>query len=233
MGSRSSLEVIQSIINAERYADEGALCVGTAVRNNLPLVTVSRDHGAHGTEIARLLADALGVPCYDRELLKEVVREARADRHLLEQLDEKVIGIMDEMMMSFFSRKATSRDNFFRYMAKVILGICHSGGVIVGRGAHLLIPEHRPVLRVRIEGSQAVCAQRIAQQLGIKVGKAEKIVEKTNHERADFVRKIYERYPTRRTYYDLVINSDLFAPEGAVRVILSATRELGFVNAGT
>jgi cytidylate kinase len=225
---KTSLEVIQSIINSGSYTHPKSHCNEDGCPPQKALITISRDYGANGTEIARMLAKAFGVTCYDRELLKAIVKETKTDRFLLEQLDEKVTGIMDEAMQALFTKKSTSKEMFFRYMVKVILGICNTGGIIVGRGAHLLIPESRRVLRVRVEGSLEMCAKRVAEQLDIKLAKAYQLVDKTNRERAEFVRKIYERYPTKKTYYDLVVNADLFSPEQASRIIIAAAGEVGF-----
>ncbi|MBF0124924.1 MAG: cytidylate kinase-like family protein, partial [Magnetococcales bacterium] len=164
--NRSSLETIRSIIDASQYEDHSDRPLSAAAK---PLITLSRSCAANGTEIARLVADAVGVAFYDRELLQKIVKEVKASRQLTEQIDEKSVGVMDDVLRALFSKKGISKDMFFRYMAKVILGICKTGGVIVGRGAHLLIPENRPVLRVRVEGSVEVCSKRLAARMNIKI----------------------------------------------------------------
>ncbi|MBF0158697.1 MAG: cytidylate kinase-like family protein [Magnetococcales bacterium] len=222
--SRSSLETIQAIIQASHYVDHPDRSLSAGPR---PLITVSRSCGSDGTEVARRVAAALGVACYDRELLQKIVKELKANRHLMEQIDEKVTGVMDDVLQSLFSKKSVPKDLFFRYMTKVILSICKTGGVIVGRGAHLLIPEQQPVLRVRIEGSLDVCSKRLAARMAIKPAKARQLIEKTNAERDAFVAQLYRKFPTQRTHYDLLINSDLFTLEQAVRIILAAAHTLG------
>ncbi|MBF0176675.1 MAG: cytidylate kinase-like family protein [Magnetococcales bacterium] len=223
--AKFTLDVIQSILTANQYHPPVKSETSTLAK---PLVTMSRMFGANGSVIAELLAKTMGVQLYDRELLKAVIKEAKGDAHIMEQLDERANSAMDEIIRGFFINQAGANSDFFRYMAKVILGICSSGGVIVGRGAHLIIPVDRPALRVRIEGSLEKCTQRIAKRLDIKESKAEKMIIEKNRERDKFVEKIARKYPSPRAYYDLTINTDFLEPERVVRIILVALREVGF-----
>ena len=166
--ANESLKVIQSIVGAQLYAtDAKGGKKGKAATPIKPLVTISRQLGAGGEKTAVLLAQRLGVGLFDKELLKQIVKEAKGDKHLLEQLDERVTSLVDNLVHAFFSKKSTNKDTYFRYMAKVILNIGPAGGVIVGRGAHILLPEGR-VLRVRVEGSGKSCAKRLVKQKEIK-----------------------------------------------------------------
>ncbi|MBF0383441.1 MAG: cytidylate kinase-like family protein [Magnetococcales bacterium] len=101
------------------------------------------------------------------------------------------------------------------------------GGVVVGRGAHLLTSAENS-FRVRLEGSLPVCAERVAEQRGVKRSEAEKIIQKTNDERTKFVRKIYKKHAGSRNFYDMVINTDRFTPEQTVDLIMLTMGKLGF-----
>jgi cytidylate kinase len=224
--ANDTLKIIQSIVGADLYAaitDKDA----PAKSKQAPLVTVSRFYGAASGDVSQLLAERLGVQLYDKELLKSIVKDAKADKHLLNRLDERVTSLVDELVHSFFSKKSTNKDSFLRYMAKVILGIGPSGGVIIGRGAHLILPEER-TFRLRIEGSMKECTKRVAERKSIKKSKAEKQIEKVNKERAKFHKELGKRYPTRVDSYDLTINTDRFTPEQCVKIICLAMSEMGF-----
>ncbi|MBF0589902.1 MAG: cytidylate kinase-like family protein [Magnetococcales bacterium] len=233
MADKTSQEIIQSIVAAELYEETGEKAPrprgikadGTAI----PLVTVSRFFGAQGTEVSRLLAERLGVQLYDRELLKAVAMEAKADPAVMEQLDEKVTGLVDDVMQSFLNKRGgTSKDMFYRAMIKVVLGIGQAnGGVIVGRGAHLLLPRQK-AFRLRIDGSMQKCAERVAGNLHIRKRRAKELIEQTNKDRERFTRKIYETYPVESTYYDMLISTDYFSPAQVVNIVVTAMREAGF-----
>lgn len=224
--SKKSLAIIQSIVGSELYAKNPKKGNGQAVPGK-PLVTLSRFFGTPDVEVATLLAERLNVQLYDKVLLKNIVKQAKGDKHLLELLDERVTSIVDDLVHAFFSKKSTNKDTYFRYMAKVILGIGPTGGVILGRGAHLLLPKQR-AFRVRLDGSLKVCSKRVAKVLEVKNSKAEKLILKTNAEWRKFTRDVAKRYPTSVKGYDLTINTDIYSPEQMVRIIAIAMEEAGF-----
>ncbi len=53
-----------------------------------PAITVSREFGSRGEQLARLVAERMGFGCWDKELLSEIARSAGVPRQLLEGLDE-------------------------------------------------------------------------------------------------------------------------------------------------
>lgn len=224
MSSENALDIINSIIGAEMYAEEHHGKPKGPVR---PLVTVSRYFGANSTEISRLLAQRLGVQLYDRELLDAVIKESNADKYLVERLDEHSTSFLDDVVHSFFSKKSASSEDFYHNLIKVLMGIAQAGGVIVGRGAHLLLPK-RQVFRLRIEGSLEVCTKRVAERMDIKPGKAEKLIIATNKERTRFVKELYRRYPSNKAYYDMVVNTDMFSDDQVVEIVALAMKFAGF-----
>ncbi|MBF0260841.1 MAG: cytidylate kinase-like family protein [Magnetococcales bacterium] len=222
--TNTPLHLVQAILDAGRYEPETHT---EAPAMPKPLVTISRYYGAAGSNTSKLLAERLGVHLYDKELLTTIVNKTKGDKELLARLDEHVRGLVDEMLISFFSKKSITADQYYRYMAKVILGIAPLGGVIVGRAAHLLLSPTK-AFRVRLEGSLATCAQRLAKIKNIKPDKAEKLILETNKERDQFERQVAKRFPGAHHGFDITVNTDRFSPEQAVQVIIAAMREAGF-----
>ena len=116
------------------------------------VVTVSRGYGALGKETAQALADTLGVSCCDRMILQEVAKRAHVDAELIQRLDEHVENFGSDWWRSLFSGKSYPRERYLHHLIKVVLNISVKGGVIVGRGAHLILGPRR-CFRVRIVGS--------------------------------------------------------------------------------
>ncbi|MBF0283453.1 MAG: cytidylate kinase family protein [Magnetococcales bacterium] len=218
----SFAEKIGSYCDAELYAihDKEA---GPQV----PILTVSRSYGAEGSEIARQLAIKLQVGFYDRELFEMVAEEAKADKQLVKMLDEHPVGPIDEVIYSIFGKKGVTKSDLLHHMVKIVNTICLSGGVIVGRGAHLLTGK-KPLFRLRVEGSRTVCARRVMERTGVSEEKALALIEEKNNERNRFVRSIYKWYGAGRTFYDMVINTDFFTVPQAVRLVLRAMHRKGF-----
>ncbi|MBF0308428.1 MAG: cytidylate kinase-like family protein [Magnetococcales bacterium] len=227
MGNKN-LGLIQSIVGAGLFAESSETPGSGEYR--FPVVTLSRQFGAGGTEIARLLAERLQVPLYDRELLHNIIKVAKSDKHLMERLDERVTNLWDDFVHAFLSKKGTNKEQYLRNLTRVLLGILRSGGVIVGRGAHILLVRY-PVLRVKITASADTTIKRVSERLDIKKVKARALIERTNMERDGFVDRLKKRYPSDKEEFDLVINTDLFDPPAAVELILLAMGKAGLAIA--
>jgi len=175
-----------------------------------PVITIARDHGAGGEVIAPKVAEALGVKCFDKEILDAVVAEAKSDPGLLRTLDEK---LPERAGMFLYASLMGLRDPLTEYqqlLTRVVNGIAFRGGIIVGRGAHLLL---RGALRfrVRIVGSDELCARRLAGGDADKVAEKLAEVQKVNAARAKFYKETFKVSNNDPLQYDLIVNTDRFA----------------------
>ena len=127
------------------------------------VVTVSRDFGSLGKKVAQLLADTLEVRCCDRSILQEVARRAHVDEELVSALDEHVSKIKDHWWRHLQHKNTFSYEDYYHHLVKTVLSISLKGGVIVGRGANHILGENK-AFRVRISGSEAQCARRVAER---------------------------------------------------------------------
>jgi len=200
MDSTKLVEAILKAHAAEMHGGQGP---------NRPVVTLSRDYGSGGREIAQELAKHLAVPVYDKELMDAVVERSGADPHLLTQLDEKTRGFWDTWIVSMLSGENVLNDNYRRHLVKVVLGIFNTGngGVIIGRGAHLILAQQN-VFRVRLIASPETCTERVSHKRQISRAEARKEVARVNEGRAQFVWDVFKRRINEPATYDLTINTD-------------------------
>ncbi|MBF0141922.1 MAG: cytidylate kinase family protein, partial [Magnetococcales bacterium] len=184
---------------------------------HVPMVTISRSYGTNGTEVAQELARRLQVEFYDRELIAEVCRRTRADRFLMEKLYEQPVHGLDETIYNLVGMGGNSE--LIRVLPEVVADIRRKGGVLLGRGAHLCssVPH---LFRVRLDGSLPVCARRIMQRLQVSEAKARELIQSKNAEREAFNRSVYKWHRSRRQFYDMAINTDLFTTDQVVEMIL-------------
>jgi cytidylate kinase len=113
------------------------------------------------------------------------------------------------------------------FLSTVIRGLYHTGGVIVGRGAHVILAG-RDVLRVRIVGSVEACATRVSEQEGISYAEAKRNVQETSKRRGKFIWDMFHSRYNDPTNFDLVINTDYFRKlDDVVEIILLAAHARG------
>lgn len=218
--------LIRALVAAEELRERRHAAEKARRERSTYVVTVSRGYGAQGKEVAQALADTLGVRCCDREILQEVSRRAHVDIELVSAIDEHMKKVKGEWWRSFVEGKSFTREQYFTNLVKVIVSISQRGGVILGRGAHLVLRGKR-AFRVRIVGTLEHCAARIAEREKVDLTAARQRVLEVNNERAEYVRSLYDADIDDTRTYDLVINSDRYSISQMVEVIL-----VGMCNAG-
>lgn len=214
----NTTKLVEAILKAHAAEMHGGRGTGR------PVVALSRDYGSGGRGIAQHLAKHLAVPVFDKELLDAVVERSGADPHLMAQLDEKTRGFWDGWIVSMLSGENVLDDNYRRHLVKVVLGILNTGngGVIVGRGAHLVLARQN-VFRVRIIASPETCAERVAHERRISLEEARKEVARVNEGRSKFIWDVFKKRLNEPAAFDLTINTDhLSKYEEAAEIIIFA-----------
>lgn len=190
-----------------------------------PLVCISRDYGAGGDDLGRVLAGRLNVGYYDSAILDKIAHRAHSDPQVLKALDEGVRKARDMWLYSFVTGQDLSRDTYKRHLVNVVLSLGRIGGVIVGRGAHIIL-SGSPALRVRITGSEDVCAARIAAAEGLSLEAARRKVTEINAERGKFIWDTFHIRQNNPHCFDLTINTDHMDPARLTDLVMMGYESL-------
>lgn len=196
------------------------------------VVTVAYELGSGGRIIARKLAERLGVEYYDQKVLDAIVVALPEDKAILERLDRHVSSTWDEVMHEIVTGRS-ALDEYRRHLFHVILAIGRKSGVIIGRGAHLILERHK-VFRVYVVGSLDVCAARLVKRESMGLDQPlsrEEARQRVLHAHEDhvaFIKQFFNRDLTAPGAFDLVLNTDHIPVEVAPDVILYAMERAGF-----
>ncbi|MEO5337346.1 MAG: cytidylate kinase-like family protein [Magnetospirillum sp. WYHS-4] len=200
-------------------------------RSRLPVITISRTMGAGGDEIGRMVAERMDLPCYSREVLDKVAKEAKVHESLLNKLHERLSQAGDAWLYSLLFGANVTRDDYLHRLVTTVRGLYQAGGVIMGRGGNIILAG-RKVLRVRITGSVDASAKRLALQCGWDLDEARRKVRESNKARGEFTWKVFKRRANDLTNYDLAINTDHFEDFGHVAdLIVHAASAMGIHTA--
>lgn len=198
-------------------------------RMNSRVITIGREFGSGGHEIGMRLAERLGIPFYDRELITLASEQGGLDPKLIERNEEGAHRISEKgrSRMPFFSLSYTPdfSDAIYLQQCKVIKDLAAKGPcVIVGRCADFVL---------RNEGSINVF---IAASMPYKIARKRKVaVEKAGYTDEQMERYINDMNTARANYYNhytngkwgnsstyhLCVHSDLVDVDGAVETILA------------
>ena len=191
------------------------------------VLTVSRGYGSLGKDLALALAGRLGVRACDRTILEMVARRLAVDVDLVKTLDERVRRTGIKPWKALFPSASLDEQRFHEHLVKVVLNIAGKGGVIVGRGAHLILGPER-AFRVRIVGSLDRCAERITGREQIGLDAARDRVRIVDAQRAEYIEQVFGVSASDDSVYDLLLNSDRFSIEQMVDLVLVAMRIAGY-----
>lgn len=212
----------------------------TNSQNKKYVITIGRQFGSGGRELARHLADAFGIDYYDKELLLEAANHAGVDEGFFARSDEKFPtftggGISFNMgisSMPWYTPSSISDEAIYRDMSEVIREIADRGPcVIVGRSADYVLREHGvDTIDLFVHATMEDCVKRILKRGDkLKEQDARALAEKTNKLRANY----YNFYTDKRwgmaSSYDICLNSSTLSMEGLVEVVAKyIEHRLGF-----
>lgn len=188
------------------------------------VITISRMFGAGGISVSNLLAEILRWPVWDREVLNVLATasEGRHQARMFESLDEKTQGVIESFLTSVGG--GMDKHTYDYLLPRAIYIIAQSDALILGRGAHLLLPG---ALKVFLKADMRTRIDNVRALLDIDEKKARKEINRRDRERREFLDDLGRRFGRRGPAedpleYDLEINTDAFDFQDAADVILTA-----------
>lgn len=185
-------------------------------------ITISRQAGAGGSEIARILAQKTKMDLMAGQIIQRVAESSKMSTKVVETLDEKAVTTMESWINSMFVSRHLWPSDYLKHLTMVMGTIGkHGNAIVVGRGAGFILPPET-TFRVKII---APLEYRIVSMMKIRNlsrADAQKYIEKRDSDRLAFVRKYFQIDSMDPLNYDLVINTEKVGIEGAVDTILIA-----------
>ncbi len=198
------------------------------------IVTISRQYGSGGRYIGRLLAEKLGVPFYDKDIIHIAAKESGLSAEIMERMEEtsstrylfmQRIAPDEESLQPNMSYSVP--DLVYLAKSKAIRMIAEQGPcVIVGRCADYILRERDDVFNVFVHADDDYRARHVLEAYGEMPGKTiEERLEEKDKKRALYYRHYTDREWGDLKYYDLTINTARIPLEMACKWIVQALRE--------
>lgn len=189
-------------------------------------IAVSRQAGARGGEVARMVGARLGWPVYDHELVERIAQEKGLQARMVEQLDERHASWLEEMVTAFCVGGAGREITYLRSLLGLFGTLSDRGHcVIVGRGAGQVLPAES-TLRVRVVAPRENRIAAVEKRLSVPRAEAERWIDRTEADRGTFARHFFQKDITDLMGYDLVLNTGKISPALCADLIADAAREM-------
>ncbi|NLE44258.1 MAG: cytidylate kinase-like family protein [Chloroflexi bacterium] len=175
-------------------------------------ITISRQLGSLGTQVAEIVGEYLGYRVVWRELINEAGRRAGAGETALAAIDDLgLLGVRPSLRAHRAYRTA---------MAQVMYELVEAGEVIiVGRAGQAILHAAPCVLHARVIAPFDVRVERVATRHSVPQQAARIQVETSDRSRRDYLRRFYHVRWDDPELYDIVINTARYTAEAAADLI--------------
>jgi cytidylate kinase len=181
------------------------------------VITISRQYGAGGTELARMLAGRFGFRVIDNELLTMAAEQSGLDLAKIERVYEQRPSFQDLRIYKEQSEKYVQAVN------QVLEQLAAEGTVIiVGRGANLALLPVPNVFNLRIVADFAARVQRVQQREGLDETAARRTITEADYAREAYYRYLYNVMPDDPLVYDMILNTSRMTLEEAAAMVEAA-----------
>jgi len=209
-------------------AAEGGKDAIAASKSYGPFLTISREAGSGGAEVARRIGSRLGWAVLDKELVNGLADDLKLEPRILQLMDESRANWFSETLLNLFNSRLVSQHSYVDLIGKVVsLAASNGRTVIVGRGAHLVLPRTHG-LRVRIVAPKINRIESTVSKEGLAPGAAAKHVDELDADRRHFIRRNYQLDVADCSQYDLVVNTGTLGLDSSADVIVRALQLRGF-----
>ncbi len=202
----------------------------------IKIVTIEREYGSGGGEIAQLLATRLGWKVWDQLLTEEIARLANCSKAVVEVREERTDPLYYRLFKSFLrgsyegslnahKLNLVDSESILKLTEQVVQHAAKKGNsVIVGRGSQHFLRDRSDTLRVFLYAPKETKVLRVMSR-GKNQSEAEQLVDSVDRERADFIQKYFGVEWPARAIYDAMINTAI-GDETVVHMILDLMRAL-------
>lgn len=189
-------------------------------------VAVSRQAGSGGREIAQKLAEELGWPLFDKEILHAMAGNDAVRERVYQAFDERQVGWLEEILETIIDGRFSAA-NYFHRLSKGILMLAHGApSIFLGRGADFILPADQGI-RVRFVAPLRDRVVRYARENKVDEDTARQRILDIDHTRHEFLRKHFRHDIDDPARWDLTINTSRLSPVQAAKIILGLMRERG------
>lgn len=204
----------------------------------IKIITIEREYGSGGGEIAQLLAERLGWKLWDQLLTEEIARLVDCPKSIVESREERNDPLYYRLFKSFMrgsyegsinapKLKLVDSECVLRMTRNVVVRIAETGNcVIVGRGSQHFLADRPDTLRVFLYAPTEEKIHRVAAR-GHSEAEARELVETVDRDRMAYIQKYFKvEWPTRWLYH-MMLNTSI-GQLNAVETIASFMQNLNF-----
>lgn len=188
------------------------------------IVTIGREHGSGGHDIARALSKELGYTCFDKEIVDTAAENSNFSKEILHSYDEKRVSPYIVPVPHYLGLNESFRLNMQVASAQfdAIRSLAEQGNCIfVGRCADYVLRKQPDLVRVFIMADEDYRIKTMMARQGLSEDAARKLIRQVDKDRASYYKYYTDQIWGERENFDLILNSAKIGVDGCVKLIES------------
>lgn len=189
------------------------------------IISVSREFGSGGHEIAEILAKRFDIPIYDSNLLEEIANSKNLDVDTMEKYDEKPKNVLLSRRVRGYSNSLS--EVLAQMQFDYIRELANKGEsfVIVGRCAETVLKNHEALVSIFVLADKESKIARVSKHNEISRSEAEAMISMQNKKRKMYHNRYCDDKWGDSRNYDVCINSARLGVERTANVLESYIKE--------
>ena len=185
---------------------------------SLPVVTIARELGSGGADVAKLVAQKLNCSLVGYSIVDSIANDLGLPKKILDFMDERLKSEFMSWYDASFCGEMDMHD-YHHYMRATIRSLAELGSIVfLGRGAAFVTTKRRKI-DVRVVAPRNERIRRIAERKHLREHDAVHEIEKSDKARMKFIRSAYQRDWSDPSGYNFVINTgQLSIPQAAAMI---------------
>lgn len=197
------------------------------------ILTLERQYASGGRAVGKAVADALGVPCYNREILEYAAERSGQTPEHLERLEETANTGLISSLQAAYARLARGEraalppeGALLLAEAEVIRDLADEGPcVLIGRSAGCILRDRTDVLRAFLYADEEARIRRAVDEYGHDENEAPTVLRYFDRRRANFYNANYSLKWEDKAGYHLCLDTGRLGVAACAKVLLRAMQD--------
>lgn len=197
----------------------------------MAVLTISRQFGAGGITLGKMVSEKLGYHFYDEEIIQLVAKKAKVSKHWVESMEKEAGGKFQRLISGLVSKSLVERilddqrgyideDIYVDLLHKVIRKIAGEGeAVIIGRGSQYILRDHKDASHVLLVADKEHRIKFIEERYNLSTDKATRVVSTEEKKRTVLYRKFGKEDYDQPVHYHMVLNMNKTDLHTAVKLM--------------
>jgi len=199
----------------------------------MAVITISRQFGAGGITLGKMVAEKLGYAFADTEIIKMVAEMANVSTHFVETVEKEAGGKFSKIVSRLVSKPLLERvlkdergyideEIYLDYLVLIIAQMADEGNVVIlGRGSQYILGDHPDAYHFMLINEFDNRVKFMRESYNLSQSRAVQVVKNEDKRRLNLYRKLHKTDYEKPSLYHLVLNMNKISLEEARELICS------------